>query len=319
MRSYVLLKKINVQNANTIAGLTYGFPAITNFLGFAHGLSRKLSNSLNVELGGVCIISHENQVRVVRPNGFGDSVFSLTRNPLTKKAETAPVNEEGRMNMQVSLLIEISGPDLAKENMLSDIKNKIFSFAQRMRLAGGQIISINSCELLLDNDSQKRAIRRLSPGVVLLDRSDYLEEHFKNLKKQRADASVFDAWCDFSKLKYRAVPFEGENRESKGKATWHYIPKPTIENPKPGYLVPIASGYYAVSELHNPGEVDCVRDKTVPVAFAEIAYSVGEWRGVCCIGDINNAVWKFSNKHPWYLAQTDSVKEDVLEPDTTVL
>ena len=34
MSQYVLIKKLNVQNANAIAGLTYGFPAITNFLSF---------------------------------------------------------------------------------------------------------------------------------------------------------------------------------------------------------------------------------------------------------------------------------------------
>ncbi|WP_205619382.1 type I-F CRISPR-associated protein Csy2 [Salinivibrio socompensis] len=32
MAQYLLLKHIEVQNANAIAGLTYGFPAITHFL-----------------------------------------------------------------------------------------------------------------------------------------------------------------------------------------------------------------------------------------------------------------------------------------------
>lgn len=31
MSQYLLVKKLDVQNANAIAGLTYGFPAITNF------------------------------------------------------------------------------------------------------------------------------------------------------------------------------------------------------------------------------------------------------------------------------------------------
>ena len=45
MNQYILLNRIKVQNANAIAGFTWGFPAITHFLGFSHNLSRKLLNS----------------------------------------------------------------------------------------------------------------------------------------------------------------------------------------------------------------------------------------------------------------------------------
>jgi CRISPR-associated protein Csy2 len=34
MSSLILLRRMKVENANAIAGLTYGFPAITHFLGF---------------------------------------------------------------------------------------------------------------------------------------------------------------------------------------------------------------------------------------------------------------------------------------------
>jgi CRISPR-associated protein Csy2 len=40
MSSLILLRRVRVENANAIAGLTYGFPAITHFLGFSHALSR---------------------------------------------------------------------------------------------------------------------------------------------------------------------------------------------------------------------------------------------------------------------------------------
>lgn len=313
MRSYVLLKKINVQNANAIAGLTYGFPAITNFLGFAHALSRKIPDSFGVYLGGVCVISHENQIRAIKHDDNGDFSFSLTRNPLSQKGEPASINEEGRLNMQVSLLIEINGAGVSNEDVLSNVKNTICGLVPRMRLAGGQIIDFTSCEMLVDEVSQKKEIRKLAPGFVLCDRSDYLEEHFKNLKSTKSDATIFDAWCDFSKLKYRAVPFEGDGKMDN--ATWHYVPKPSITNPKPGYLIPIASGYYAISELYKPGEVDSVRDKTVPVSFAEIAYSVGEWKSINSINDINEVVWKYTHEHPWYLAKTDRGEIDILEPD----
>ena len=34
MTEYIILERIKVENANCIAGFTYGFPAITAFLGF---------------------------------------------------------------------------------------------------------------------------------------------------------------------------------------------------------------------------------------------------------------------------------------------
>jgi CRISPR-associated protein Csy2 len=36
MNQYILIERIKVQNANAIAGFTWGFPAITHFLGFVH-------------------------------------------------------------------------------------------------------------------------------------------------------------------------------------------------------------------------------------------------------------------------------------------
>ena len=326
MQQYILLKKLTVQNANAIAGLTYGFPAITNFLGFAHALSRKLSENLQVKLGGVAVISHKNNVHARQPRGWGDYVFALTRNPLTQQGNTAPINEEGRMNMQISLLIEVeglvAGDKTTKQLLLEVLNNSILT----MRLAGGQITSFESCEVLNDEESQHKALRRLMPGFVLLDRSDYLEMHFAALKAKQENANLFDAWCDFAKLKFQATPLENQDSESeqvesaqeneentKIKATWEYVAKPTA-----GYLVPIAAGYYAISELYAAGEVDNVRDKTVPVAFAETAYSVGEWQSVHRLKEINNGVWRYTDQYPWYIAKTTSITTTILEPDAEV-
>ncbi len=40
MKGLLLLDRIEVQNANAAAGMTWGFPALTQFLGFTHALSR---------------------------------------------------------------------------------------------------------------------------------------------------------------------------------------------------------------------------------------------------------------------------------------
>ena len=327
MPQYILLKKLNVQNANAIAGLTYGFPAITNFLGFAHALARKLPKELQVTLGGVAVISHKNIVHARQPKGWGDYVFALTRNPLTQQGTTAPINEEGRMNMQISLLIEVEGLTAGDRGTEQALIQQVLHIIPTMRLAGGQITELDRCEVLNDELTQQKALRRLMPGFVLLDRSHYLETHFATLKSSQQDASLFDAWCDFVKLKYQATPIEDQQSEDvqviteqdhddgvKMKATWHYLPKP-----ESGYLVPIAAGYYAISELYPAGEVDNVRDKNVPVAFAETAYSVGEWQSVHRLKEINAGIWRYTYQHPWYLAKTQSTIQPILEPDADLL
>lgn len=326
MQQYILLKKLNVQNANAIAGLTYGFPAITNFLGFAHALSRKLPDNLQIKLGGVAVISHKNNVHARQPKGWGDYVFALTRNPLTQQGNTAPINEEGRMNMQISLLIEVEGLVAGDQTTQQLLQEELHNSIPTMRLAGGQITDVESCELLNDEQSQQQALRRLMPGFVLLDRSDYLETHFAALQAEQQSTSLFDAWCDFVKLKFKATQLENQDSESeqvelnqeheentKIKATWEYVAKPNA-----GYLVPIAAGYFAISELYAAGEVDNVRDKNVPVAFAETAYSVGEWQSVHRLKEINNGVWRYTDQFPWYIAKTTSTTTTILEPDAAV-
>jgi CRISPR-associated protein Csy2 len=317
MSQYLLLRKVSVQNANAISGLTYGFPAITNFLGFAHALSRKLPGKLAVNLGGVAVISHKNSVHARQPKGWGDYVFALSRNPLTHQGNTAPINEEGRMHMQISLLIEvnglIAGDTQTTEQLIEHVKQKV----PELRLAGGQITHIESTELTPLNEEQK-TLRKLMPGFALIDRSDYLAEHFQQQKALNDNASLFDAWCDFSQLKFKAEKITSENEQESEeleainqKANWNYMAKP-----QSGYLVPINTGYCAISPVYEAGEVSNVRDSTVPIVFAESAYSVGEWKGVHGINDIESILWRYEHKYPWYVAKTIPFEDEVIQPDS---
>ncbi|MCE9680470.1 type I-F CRISPR-associated protein Csy2 [Shewanella sp. AS1] len=315
MSCYLLIERLSVQNANAIAGLTYGFPAITNFLGFAHALSRKLDAKLNVSLGGVVVVSHTNTVHVRQPKGWGDYVFALTRNPLTQQGNTAPINEEGRMNMQVSLLIELEGFSAGDVYLESDLLAALQQSIPTSRLAGGQITNYRDVRILATEEQQVKALRTLMPGFVLTDRSDYLTEHYAALSSQDENASLFDAWCDFAKLKFQAPQRNESNSDdttpdNSGNGKWHYVPKPY-----PGYLVPIAAGYCAISLLYEAGVVENVRDKSVPVAFAETAYSVGEWRSVHALRDISDGVWRYEHSYPWYLAKNKPFIVDIPELD----
>jgi len=313
MSQYLLLHKVSVQNANAIAGLTYGFPAITNFLGFAHALSRKLPSELGISLGGVAVISHQNLVHARQPKGWGDYVFSLTRNPLTHQGKTAPINEEGRLNMTVSLLIEISGLKAGDEENKEQLISNMTNILPAHRLAGGQIIDWKNITVT-PNDEDEKTLRKLMPAYVLRDRSDYLEQHYSELKQQDENACLFDAWCDFAALKYQAKKLETEQsieeegEPSRIKANWHYVPKP-----KSGYLVPITTGYCAISPVYPAGEVEKVRDVSVPVVFAEAVYSVGEWMSVHRPNSIAEVIWRYEHKHPWYVAKSKPFSQEITE------
>ena len=154
MSSYITLSHIQVQSANCVAGITYGFPAITSFLGFVRALSRKLQKSQGISLDGCAVVAHQQQLLTYKTDKYSDSYFSQTKNPAAGQYQqknigtTPPVIEEGKMHLTVSLLIEcqgFSGTDDDKHNLEQHIKNLCFTH----RLAGGVITDIK--EVVYEN------------------------------------------------------------------------------------------------------------------------------------------------------------------------
>lgn len=210
MSQYILINRVKVQGANAIAGFTWGFPAITHFLGFSHNLSRKLSvtdHFNDISLNGCAVIAHKHHVHTY---GSSNNVeFTQSRNSpylhSHDKAATPPVIEEGKMNMTVSLLIEYEGNVGNRQDGFIEwlMKN---CFLQR--LAGGTILDIVRVEIHgVNNDGEVRGLKRkLLPGFILRDRSDYLEKHYQDLQKKNPNTELLDAWMDFSALKQKARP-----------------------------------------------------------------------------------------------------------------
>ena len=302
----LVLSHIKVENANAISGLTWGFPAITNFLGFVHALSRRLPRELEITLTGCGVICHSHHVQAYQPRGWGDHVFGLTRNPLTSKGISPSFSEEGRMHMEISLIIPV---DIDFEEIETDVEEvcqliKQLVFSQRM--AGGSIISIGSVELEeppVDEEDlkiySKKWFRKLLPGFALVQRSDLMAEHFRQCRDNNPDFEALDAWLDFSALKCRAdIPddSDGEQKEIK----WHYLPKPAK-----GWLVPIPIGYRGISDLYQPGEVARTRDKSTPFRFVESVYSIGEWLSPHRLENVNQMFWRYSAEPDsgWYLCK----------------
>jgi len=370
MNQYILLNRIKVQNANAIAGFTWGFPAITHFLGFSHNLSRKLHITKfdGIGLAGCAVIAHHHKVHTYKPS-FNSYGFTQSRNPpylsSHDKAATPPVIEEGKMNFTVSLLIECEGNiGNRQDGLITWLKKNCLL----QRLAGGTILEIGNIEICnIDDDSSLRTIKRkLLPGFVLMDRSNYLADYFNQLQQKKTDIELLNAWLDFVALKQKARPksdlitkhlmhllktetdekndellaiwnehllipyhedrvpetlkryFEYLDNNTVNKklleqwqnycsptenteADWEYLPKPAS-----GYLVPIMTGYKAISELYQNHEVDNTRDNETAVCFVESAHSIGEWLSVHRLKNakaISDSVWHYHYEENWYLCK----------------
>jgi CRISPR-associated protein Csy2 len=288
METLLVIRNIEVENANAIAGLTWGFPAISHFLGFTHALSRKLPKDWSINLEGCGVVCHKHQVSAYQASKWSDYRFALTRNPLTKDGVPTPIVEEGRMHMKVSLLIPCGG-ELDEEIEKEDIKAKLWELLFFQRLAGGTIKSIGDIEILdvpeefeEQEKFERKQLRKLLPGFALIQRTSLLAEHSKRTLQQDSNTEPLDAWLDFSALKFKA------EAEVDGSAEWNYSPKPGK-----GWLVPISVGYRAISDLYEAGEVARARDNETPFRFVEQVYSVGEWTSPHRITNFNQLFWHY--------------------------
>lgn len=313
MKSLLLINHIKVENANAIAGITWGFPAVTNFLGFSHALSRSLKQQHAkmpaTPITGCAIICHQHQVQAYQPNGVGEYVFSLTRNPLTKEGNTPPFNEEARMHMTVSLLLECDFTNDKVEFEEGDatkcLEQQVLQQLCKQRLAGGTIIDIRDVKFLnwnkTDAEEERQNYRalikdhRLLPGFMLVDRSNLLAEHYQTLQHQNPEKTMIDAWLDFAALKYKA----NESAPDK-KVEWQHIPKPAA-----GYLVPLMVGYKGISPLYESAEVANTRDSETPFRFVEAAYGVGQWLGAHRPRSLEQTFWRYAQQGDAYLCKNN--------------
>uniref|UniRef100_UPI0036D978C7 type I-F CRISPR-associated protein Csy2 n=1 Tax=Photorhabdus sp. RM322S TaxID=3342825 RepID=UPI0036D978C7 len=290
MSYLIILRHIKVENANAIVGLTYGFPAITHFLGFTHALSRKLQQSHDLRLENCGVICHNHQLHAYQSDPIRDKVFALTRNPLTKEAKMAAFNEEGQMHMTVSLLIECFGEIENGDEGTKNLEKHLWEICQTQRLAGGTITGIAKVDVIAfpqQEQETRKLMRRLLPGFALLDRSELLANHYEELKQSNPQAEMIDAWLDFVAIKMRAIPKQEDKQPEIGDpASWEYIPKPAS-----GYLVPLMTGYQAISPLYPAWKVEKTRDPNTPFCFVEAIYGVGEWRSPHRINDIRQLLW----------------------------
>lgn len=278
----LVLPHLKVHNANAVSSpLTHGFPSITAFLGLMWALERKTrAAGLDLEFSAVGVVCHDRQEQTTE-GGFVKS-FRLTRNPVGKDGGSAAIVEEGRIHLDLSLVLAVNAESWDDDAQARD-KQTIADLLQSMRIAGGTLLPTTQApasrhlpwlaNFTGDSDDQAREFRklraRLLPGSALVARDDLIDKRLDDLRKQLPQASHLDAWLSLSRI------------------NWHYDAKANdghggwLSDRKKGsgWVVPIPVGYGALGELHDAGSVSNARDATTPFRFVESLYSMGEWIG----------------------------------------
>ena len=278
MSNYLLLKGLRVQNANALSSpFTFGFPAVTAFLGFGHALQRFINPESKEDqflVAGVGVSSHQFEMQDYQ-EGYS-RMLKLTANPLNEKGERPSFVEEGRCHMVLSLVLEVenvlSGRD--QDRLLESIRTVI---QHRLKLAGGGILDFDDITVVTDD---RTGLMQLMPGYVLLDRRSYM------LEAMESGQDALDALYSYLQIHTFSEQDEG------GNVHWRSAKSHT------GWLVPIASGFHALSAL---GEAQQTRDLNTPHCFAESIVTLGEFIMPHRLESLSEIIWRYRKQGDLYL------------------
>lgn len=283
---YLLLDKIEIINANAVSSpLTYGFPAITGFTGAIHALSRKLSQLDELSdfaLDGVLIACYEYQVQSYRDTPFSDFSFVQTRNPLLKTGKTAPIIEEGRCHLVVSLLVGVYHADAigySTETAQNLLCQTIKQLAQQQRFAGGSVSSLKEVAFFSHNERDINKIKsNLRPAFVLMDAHQELMDITQELQEQDPNKTTLDALIETATLHH--------NPPNDTHDSWHTTSVKTGR----GWLVPMPVGFLGISPLFDAQALKNSRNNQYPSQYVEAVYGLGKWKFVNFI-EPQQALW----------------------------
>lgn len=275
MAMYLLLKKIQVHNANAMSSpLTVGFPAMTAWLGAVHALERRLGAEgiPDVHFSGVAVASHACDVQLHRGSQFDHYSIIGTANPLKKKDgkyERPPLIEEARCHLCVSLLIRVQGIDSVNKEQL---EKKVVALLWRMKLAGGDIEKIGKVEIVQASEEkdEHRLLCRLMPSYVLVERRNLMLENEEG-------RDMLDTLLAMLAVEYEAQD-DGNDLKWKGKRRVK------------GWLVPIAVGFKAIT-----GKVKAEHQRSLDYDhyFVEPIVTLGEFRMPCHFQSIDEILWEY--------------------------
>jgi len=297
----LIVPHVRVQNANAISSpLTWGFPAISAFIGLMQAVERKLAGRYPLLFDSVGVICHSHEAQVT--DGY-QRAFHLTRNPVNERGETAGIVEEGRIHLEITLVFAVSGyTDSGQDNPVQgdwqqrqQIARDIADLLGGMRIAGGSVFldpqRKPSLVALSHNGAERSAQfrqlrRRWLPGFALVSRDDLLAAHLQSLRAENDRADLLDAWLDLSRLNICAEETRAASETQPAKVEWRV--QRVLPN---GWLVPIPVGYGALNSLQSAGTVTNARDEQTPLRFVESLYSIGQWLSPHRLRDVDDLLW----------------------------
>lgn len=291
----VVLPHLRVQNANAISSpLIHGFPSMTAFLGLMWALQRKVhAVGLTIRFKAVGVVCHDHQEQSTR-GGFVRT-FHLSRNPVGKDGGSAPIVEEGRIHLEVSLVFAVDAPEWGQDvdARAGDLAT-LADLVAGIRIAGGSVLPVaqpwrhrhRPWTLDLSGTAQDRsalfrkARMRLLPGFALVGRDDLLEQRVQDMQRDDPNAGRLEAWLSLARIDWRWSPPQDSD-----KGGWHN------DRTGKGWIVPIPVGYGALGEVQPPGSVANARDATTSFRFVESLYSVGEWISPHRLAEAERLLW----------------------------
>lgn len=305
IRRLLVLPHLKVHNANALSSpFTIGFPAMTAWLGFVHALQRRLNANGYPELifTGTGVISHQCDLQTYQ--GPGDFVHSIigTANPVDKDGNRSAFIEEARCHLDISLLIEYQADESTEDAFLQpEIPEIISQHLMRMKVAGGDLQHFETPVLPVvdgsDELAQKKLMRSLMPGFVLIERRELMQQEME----QGSDA--LDAMLEYLTVHHTCT------QDDDGSVNWKSQRKLDNEGNKPGWIVPIATGFQGISEL---GEAKNQRDPETPHRFAESVVTLGEFRMAHRIKQLDEVLWHYhtdSDKNLYLCQQIQKAQE----------
>lgn len=285
----LVLPRLRVQNANAISSpLTHGFPSMTAFLGLMWALERKASQAglEHLAFSAVGVVCHDWQEQST--DGYVKA-FRLTRNPVDKDGSTAAIVEEGRIHLDLSLVLAVYADEWDRTRHAADAQ-VVAELLARMRIAGGTVVprsQVSNKPWVADirgdraADEFRRLCVRLLPGSALVARDELIDQRLADLRIEHPQATRLDAWLSLSRTDWHY-----DERADGGKGRWV-----SSRRKGDGWIVPIPVGYGALSELHRAGSVRHARDSRTPFRFVESLYSIGEWIGTHRLRTPEDLLW----------------------------
>jgi len=286
-KNILLIPHLLVHNANALSSpFTIGFPAMTAWLGAVHALQRKLNRDgfEDLEFMAVGVVSHKADLQVHR--GARDYVNSIigTSNPVDKDGKRPAFIEEARIHLDVSLVIEFNRVERdEKDKFLERVTHHLQS---RMKMAGGDIFGFKQPDIFqVKREKELAEIRRkLMPSYAIVERRDLMIEAMDR------GLDAMDALLEYLTINHSC------EKDEEGKVLW------TSKRKSAGWIVPIATGFQAISEL---GKAKNQRDANKPHCFAESVVTLGEFKMVYKIASLDEILWHYSveKEHGLYLCE----------------